>query len=734
MMGRVGWVDLAWPMIASASLTLALIQGAIWLRDRRAEAKLAFAVGAVSIAILMLMELSLLRAGTPEQAAFIVRWMHVPVAALVLSLICFVHVSFHPGHAYVALAAGGLRIAGLVLAFLGGANLNYPEMERLGHAHWWGGEIIAYPIGNASAWLLVPQTSNVLLGTYLLLGFYGTVRNGDATRRRPATVVFGGWLMFVIVMMAFNLFEIPFIGIPGFAFIILAMSYQLWSDDLNSALFRKELREGQNRIASSERDLDLAVDTGALGSWTYDVFDDRMSGNPRARELYGVGLEQGASLAAWLGNVHPEDRETADRALANALQSGRYEAEFRVVSPNGMARWVAARGRVEFDERGRAGSLRGVSFEMTARHDAEERFRWLVDTVPTPAVLVDQQGRICRLNAGAEALFGYQSEQLLGHLIEDLVPARFRGGHVVFRAAFGLAPMARPMGQRRDLYGLSANGSEIPVEVRLNPIRFDDNAYVLVTINDLSERKRIDREAMLQREQVTHLSRVSMLGELSASLAHELNQPLSAILSNAQAGQRILKKGSAEPVLMQSILADIVENDRRAGEIIRHLRSMLRKEHVEFCPLDINSVVGDALRLVRSDMLSRDISMETALPENLPQVSGDRVQLQQVLLNLLINAFDATEETRGPKIVKVSTCLSARWIIVAVEDRGVGIRASMLDHIFTPFETTKGNGLGLGLTVCRAIVQSHRGKIWAESVIPTGARFCFQIPVWVNPP
>lgn len=734
MTGRLSWVNLAWPMMASASLTLGLIQGALWVRNRAATAQLALAAVAVSIAMLMLMELFLLRAETPGQAAAAVRWMPVPEAVLVLSLICFVHVSFHPGHVQIALAAGGLRIAALALGLLTDANPDYPEIERLGDVRWWGGEITAHPIGGANPWLLVTQISNVLLVAYLLLGFARTLRDRNAMQRRTATVVLGGWSVFAIVMLAFSVLGVPFIGTLGFAFVVLAMSYQLGADILDSTRLSKELRDSQARAARSECDLSLAADTAGLGSWTLDVLHDRMSGNLQARELYGVGSEQEANLAAWLGNVHAEDRGAVDRALADALQSGQYEVDFRVASPNGMTRWIAARGQVEFDAHGRAGSLRGVSFDVTERHDADERFRWLVDAAPSPTVLVDQQGRICLLNAEAETLFGYRCEEVTGRPIEDLVPARLRNGHAALRAEFSLAPMARPMGQRRDLYGLTADGREIPIEIGLNPIRFDDSAYVLVAVNDLTERRRIDREAAQQREQVTHLSRVSMLGELSGSLAHELNQPLSAILSNAQAAQRILLKGPAEPGQLKSILADIVENDRRAGEIIRHLRSMLRKEHVECCPLDMNGVVDDALRLVRSDMLSRDVAVEATLATDIAQVSGDRVQLQQVLLNLLVNAFDAMEKTRGPKLVKISTRPSAKGIVVAVEDRGVGVRASMLDHIFTPFETTKENGLGLGLTVCRTIVEAHGGRIWAEKATPSGARFCFEMPVLGNPP
>ena len=179
---------------------------------------------------------------------------------------------------------------------------------------------------------------------------------------------------------------------------------------------------------------------------------------------------------------------------------------------------------------------------------------------------------------------------------------------------------------------------------------------------------------------------------------------------------------------MQEILADIVENDRRAGQVIDGLRGLLKKEAREYAPLDVNDVVQDCMRLMRNDLLNRRVSCRVHLAPGLPSCLGDRIQLQQVLLNLLINACDALPDEPGERTVLVRTSPSETGVCTEVVDTGIGIPADMLERIFTPFETTKPNGMGMGLAVCRTIIRAHRGRIWAENAPPRGTRACFDLP------
>lgn len=247
---------------------------------------------------------------------------------------------------------------------------------------------------------------------------------------------------------------------------------------------------------------------------------------------------------------------------------------------------------------------------------------------------------------------------------------------------------------------------------------------------DVTQRRQAELEAAHQRHELAHLSRVTMLGELSGSLAHELNQPLTAILSNAQAAQRFLARGTDNPDEMRDILTDIVSDDKRAGEVIRRLRGLLKKDEAQFLPIDLNEVVQEVLKLVRSDLLNRNVSIRMELAADLPVVSADRVLLQQVLLNLMMNGCDAMNgcDTRHRELV-VRTAADGDEVRISVTDRGTGIPPGKLETIFESFYTTKDHGMGLGLSVCRSIVTSHRGRLWAENNPEGGASLHVALPL-----
>ena len=228
-----------------------------------------------------------------------------------------------------------------------------------------------------------------------------------------------------------------------------------------------------------------------------------------------------------------------------------------------------------------------------------------------------------------------------------------------------------------------------------------------------------------RRGELAHLSRVAMLGELSGSLAHELNQPLTAILSNAQAAQRYLAKDTPNLAEVREILADIVSEDERAGEVIRRLRLLLTKGEVQQQALDANEVVLEVLKLVRSDLATHGVTVETALAPNLPRTRGDRVQLQQVLLNLVMNACDAMagNEPRDRRLTVRSLSVGDAGLRIEVSDVGRGLPDGEPERVFERYYTTKPHGLGLGLSVCRTIITAHGGTLNAVNNPDRGATF-----------
>jgi len=246
---------------------------------------------------------------------------------------------------------------------------------------------------------------------------------------------------------------------------------------------------------------------------------------------------------------------------------------------------------------------------------------------------------------------------------------------------------------------------------------------------DVTAQVKANLQLRLQREEMAHLSRVSSMGELTASLAHELNQPLSAIASNAAAGRRFLTQGSPEPKMFEELLADVAADARRASDIIHGIHDFVRKREGTRRLVNLNEIIREVLRLLHSDLLGRATFVEKQLDPSLPSVDADPVQLQQVLLNLLMNSLEAMHLTSTEKRrILISTKCEADSVVTSVRDYGSGLPEEDMDKVFTHFYSTKPNGMGMGLTIVRSIIEAHGGKLWAENV-DEGARFFFALPV-----
>ena len=368
-------------------------------------------------------------------------------------------------------------------------------------------------------------------------------------------------------------------------------------------------------------------------------------------------------------------------------------------------------------------------FKNRQRLRAEELFRQVFESAPNALIMTDADGVIGLVNGQTEKEFGYGREELIGKPVEMLIPERFRASHPSLRRGYVQAPAPRLMGGGRELFGVRRDGAEIPLEIGLSPIHSSSGLLVLVSITNISERLTSQLEIAQKRNELAHLSRVTMLGELSGSLAHELNQPLTAILSNAQAAQQFMAAGNVNLDDVREILADIVEQDKRAGEIIYRLRGMLRKEQSQRQPMNICEAVDDVLRLLHSDLINRRVDVRTELLDIPLMVSGDRVQIQQVLVNLFLNACDAMTETpEGERWLVVQIARVDGKARVSVSDSGHGFAPGESERVFEPFYSTKNTGMGLGLVVCRSIIDAHGGTIEAVSR-PRGAAFVILLPL-----
>jgi two-component system sensor kinase FixL len=247
---------------------------------------------------------------------------------------------------------------------------------------------------------------------------------------------------------------------------------------------------------------------------------------------------------------------------------------------------------------------------------------------------------------------------------------------------------------------------------------------------DITRLKLAELDAQKQRNKLAHLSRITLLGELSGTLAHELNQPLAAILSNAEAALGFLAQEAKAQDKVREILEDIIKDDMRASEVIQRLCLLLRKNEMQQQPLDMNGVVKDVLNLMRNELMSRNIAVNIDLSSELPAVMGDRVLLQQVLLNLILNSSDAMSDAElgDHRWLRIQTLWNGKAVQVSVRDQGRGIALDDMQHLFEPFFTTKSQGMGLGLTICRTIITAHNGQLWATNNTDCGVTFYFTLP------
>jgi PAS domain S-box-containing protein len=491
----------------------------------------------------------------------------------------------------------------------------------------------------------------------------------------------------------------------------------------------------QTALQESQELMELASSAGELGMWARDLGEGGVWANPSMRSLFGFGTNDVVRFKDLIDRVYPIDRERMLLAVEHAQTAGMpFQGEFRVVLPDGEERWVLAKGRT-MDCSAMNGRRMGVVLDVTERkraeenlRESEERFRTMADTAPV-MIWMSGTGKLCTFfNKGWLDFTGRTLEQELGDgWTEGVHPDDFDRCLEIYTNAFNA---------RREFtaeYRLRRFDGKYCWILDRGVPRSEAKGHFLGYIGcaiDITERKRGELEAVQQRAELAHIARVSTMGELAASLAHELNQPLTAILSNAQAAQRFLALKPPDLEELHEILKDIVQDDSRAGEIIRRMRALVKKDELEFALLDLGNVVSDVVLLTHSDATLHNIRVLLEIKPDLPAVRGDKVQLQQVLLNLLLNAFDAVRNSpENERSVAVEADRDgASMLKIAVHDSGIGLTGDEIAKIFQPFYSTKRDGLGMGLSICRSIVEAHGGRLWAENNFDRGATFYFTLP------
>ena len=493
-----------------------------------------------------------------------------------------------------------------------------------------------------------------------------------------------------------------------------------------------DLLAQQRALHQFEERVALAAEAAQLGVWEFDITTRQLWMSDKVHELFQFPPETEITYTQFQQRMHPDDRDVHDQYFQKAIRTrGGYELEYRICLPDGNVRWIGGRARCVSDGKGTPARLLGVSMDITERKQAEELFHLATEASPSGTILINSEGRIVLVNAHAERIFGYTRDELIGNSVEILVTERFGGSDAADRARFFMDPEARAMGADRQLFAHRKDGSEFPVEIGLNPIQTPRGVLVLANVVDISARLEAEEVARRTRDQIELLSRVSLLGEMTASLAHELNQPLAAIVNNATAAMQYLGQGRLDTEQLQDILHDVVADGRRACDVMYNVRRAIKKGAAIRGRVNLNDVVNAITHMLEPDAATNGCKIKARLAVNLPSIEGDPIQIQQAVINLARNAFDAMRDVPlNRRIVEIATDYNGDGAIgIVVRDYGPGISEAIRKRLFEQFFTTKDEGLGMGLAIVRSIIEAHGGMITADNAEGGGARFRFRLPI-----
>jgi two-component system sensor kinase FixL len=405
----------------------------------------------------------------------------------------------------------------------------------------------------------------------------------------------------------------------------------------------------------------------------------------------------------------------------------------RARTRRGDMRWFEVHCQTVLESENSPEQTFGLAIDVTSQIEREAELLAILGTAVDAIVLMDASGRIEIINAAAARLFGYAEADLVGQPIEVLMCEPHRSQHAQYLQRYLASGDARIIGIGRELEACTRDGRRIPIHLSVSEIRLEGSHRFTGFIRDLSEQRATRETIAEQRERLAHVGRLSSMGEMTASIAHEINQPLTAISMYAQSGLKLLQRSDPDLAKLRMALQKLNTQTLRAGAIIERIQRFTRAQESQRESVEINPLMRDLVKLAEGDARLHDLELVFELAADLPPLLADPIQLQQVALNLIRNAIDAMTEIEcaNGRCIRLATATRPDGQIeVVVTDQGPGVAEDQTDLLFTPFHTTKKDGMGMGLSICRSIIAEHGGRLGFRTRGDgrPGAEFYFTLP------
>ncbi len=459
------------------------------------------------------------------------------------------------------------------------------------------------------------------------------------------------------------------------------------------------------------------LDAACVGTWDWDIAGDRVSLSTQSAALFDVAPNDPLSVAGFLALIHPADR----CAATGALQSReRFDFKFRVAHGPGQLRMC---GRVTGRDPARAAGIlieaspqdvtREIEDELRER---EAHLRSVLDTVPDAMIVIDAQGVMRSFSATAQRLFGYSEAEAVGQNVSVLMPSPYREQHDGYLARYFATGERRIIGRGRVVVGLRRDGSTFPMELAVGEMNTGGKRAFTGFIRDLTERQETQQRMQELQSELAHMSRFTAMGEMASTLAHELNQPLTAVASYLNGCRRLLDgTESVQNLMLRDAIDRAADQALRAGQIIRRMRQFVSRGDSEARVENLPKLIEEASALALVGVKEAGVRVMFALDPKVGFVLADKIQIQQVILNLIRNAIEAMQETARRELTISTSERPDNMVEIAITDTGPGIAIEIAPQLFQPFVTSKPQGMGVGLSISRTIVEAHGGRLTAES-------------------